>query len=60
MFYAGVDTYWGSGLDGAWGVGLAAGLRQPGKGADFQASIDWLPNSGNIEGVFGLTAGWSF
>ncbi|MHC5057544.1 MAG: caspase family protein [Planctomycetota bacterium] len=60
VLYAGVSTYWGSGLDGAWGVGLAAGLRQLGKGADFRASVDWLPGSGNIEGVFGLTAGWSF
>ena len=60
VLYAGVSTYWGVGLDGAWGLGLAGGVRRAKQGADFRASVDWLPRSTNIAGVFGLTAGWCF
>ena len=60
FFSAGVDTYWGSGYDTAWGLGVALGIGRSGRGADFRAGLDWLPGSGNIGGVFSLTAGWNF
>jgi len=60
FFSAEAKTYWGSGYDVAWGLGVALGFGRPGRGADYRACLDWLPERGNIGAILGLTAGWNF
>lgn len=60
LLIARASTYWGGGTAAAFGIGLGAGIRGGERGWDVRIAADALPWSGNMKGLWGITAGWSF